>query len=144
MDIQIVTTATQELWDAFQRLVPQLTNNNPPPSLEDLDALVTSEASTLIIARDPAMQGAILGAGCVSVYRVPTGIRSIIEDVIVDASARGKGVGEALTRRLLDIAREKGARVVTLTSNPKREAANRLYIRMGFQRRETNAYLYKF
>ena len=79
-----------------------------------------------------------------TVYRVPTGIRAIIEDVIVDESVRGLGIGEALLRRLLDLARDKGANGVALTSNPKRESANRLYQRIGFSLRETNAYFYKF
>ncbi|MEW6404837.1 MAG: GNAT family N-acetyltransferase, partial [Chloroflexota bacterium] len=79
-----------------------------------------------------------------TVYRVPTGIRSHIEDMIVDTAARGRGIGEALMRRALEIAQEKGAPQVTLSSNPKREAANRLYVRMGFKKRETNAYIYKF
>lgn len=142
MDIQITTAATDELVQAFQRLVPQLTNNNPPPSLDLLAALVGSEASTLLIAR--ADDGSILGAAALTVYLVPTCTRAIIEDVIVDGSARGQGIGEALVRRCLEIAREKGAPAVTLTSNPKREAANRLYQRMGFLRRETNAYVFKF
>ena len=141
MQIEQATTSTEELWDAFQRLVPQLTSNNPPPSRDDLAALVKSESSTLILAR--ADNNSIIGAACVTVYRVPTGIRAIIEDVIVDEYARGQGIGEALVRRCLEIAREKDAHGVTLTSNPKREAANRLYQRMGFKKRETNAYYYK-
>lgn len=143
MDIQIATAVTDELVQAFQRLVPQLTNNNPPPSLDLLTALVQSEASTLLIARAED-DGSILGAAALTVYLVPTGMRAIIEDVIVDGSARGQGIGEALVRRCLEIAREKGAPAVALTSNPKREAANRLYQRMGFLKRETNAYVYKF
>lgn len=142
MRIEQATIVTEELWDAFQRLVPQLTSNNPPPTRDDLVALVESESSALIIAR--ADDNSIIGAACVTVYRVPTGIRAIIEDVIVDESARGQGIGEALTRRCLDVAREKGAGGVSLTSNPKREAANRLYQRMGFKKRETNAYYFKF
>ncbi len=142
MQIEIATQTTEELWDAFQRLIPQLTSNNPPPSRDDLTALVKSESSTLIIAR--ADDHSIIGAACVTVYRVPTGIRAVIEDVIVDASARGQGIGEALVRRCLEHAREKGAPGVSLTSNPKREAANRLYQRMGFTKRETNAYYFKF
>jgi ribosomal protein S18 acetylase RimI-like enzyme len=142
MDIQIATAATDELVQAFQRLVPQLTDNNPPPSLNLLAALVESEASTLLVAR--ADDGSILGAATLTVYLVPTGTRAIIEDVIVDGFARGQGIGEALVRRCLEIARQKGAPAVTLTSNPKREAANRLYQRMGFLKRETNAYVYKF
>jgi ribosomal protein S18 acetylase RimI-like enzyme len=140
MQIEIAAQATEELWDAFQRLVPQLTSNNPPPSRDDLAALVKSEASTLILAR--ADDGLIIGAANVAVYRVPTGIRAIIEDVIVDESARGQGIGEALVRRCLEIAREKGASGVSLTSNPMRLAANQLYLKMGFKKRETNAYIY--
>ncbi len=137
-------TVTDELVESFQRLVPQLTTNNPPPARDDLLALVRSECSTLLMARHPDERGEIVGALCLTVYRVPTGIRAVIEDVIVDEAARGGGIGEALVRRALEFAREKGAGGVTLTSNPKRAAANRLYQRLGFTKRETNAYLYKF
>lgn len=113
MRIEIATQATEELWDAFQRLVPQLTSNNPPPTLDDLAVLVKSESSTLVVSRH---NDAIVGAACVAVYRVPTGIRAIIEDVIVDESARGQGIGEALVRRCLEVVREKGASGVSLIS----------------------------
>ncbi len=142
MQIEIATQTTSELWDAFQRLVPQLTSNHPPPGRDDLARLLNSESSTLLVARSDS--NSIIGAACVSVYRVPTGIRAIIEDVIVDEAARGQGIGEALVRGCLEIAREKGAGGVSLTSNPKREAANRLYQRMGFKNRKTNAYYFKF
>ncbi len=85
----------------------------------------------------------IVGALTLSVYRVPTGIRSIIEDVIVDNAARGLGIGEALMNRAIEIAKGKGATNISLTSNPMREAANRLYLRVGFKKRETNAYQMK-
>jgi ribosomal protein S18 acetylase RimI-like enzyme len=142
MQIEIVTQADEELYDAFQRLIPQLTNNNPPPSLNDLADLVRDASSTLMVARDDS--GKIVGALTLSVYRVPTGIRSIIEDVIVDTSARGQGIGDALMKYAINLASEKGAQNITLTSNPMREAANRLYVRVGFKKRETNAYQYKF
>jgi ribosomal protein S18 acetylase RimI-like enzyme len=142
MQIEIITEATDELHEAFQRLVPQLTTNNPPPSFNDLSALVRDPASTLMVARTEDQR--IIGALTMAVYRVPTGIRAIIEDVIVDNSARGQGVGEALMKHAIEIAREKGAGNISLTSNPMREAANRLYLRMGFTKRETNVYQYKF
>lgn len=141
MQIDIVHKADGELYEAFQRLVPQLTDNNPPPSLNDLAALVRDSLSTLMVARTDS--GEIIGALTLTVYRVPTGIRSIIEDVIVDNSARGQGVGEALMKRAIDVAREKGAKNISLTSNPMREAANRLYVKVGFKKRETNAYQIK-
>jgi ribosomal protein S18 acetylase RimI-like enzyme len=141
MRIDIVTKADDELHDAFQRLVPQLTENNPPPSLDDLAALIQDASSTLMVARDE--NGGVIGALTLAVYRTPTGIRSIIEDVIVDIFARGQGVGEALMLRAIDIAREKGAGNISLTSNPARVAANKLYLRAGFQKRETNVYQMK-
>ena len=98
-------------------------------------------SSTLLVARTE--HGEIIGALTLTVYRVPTGIRSIIEDVIVDNSARGQGIGEALMKRAIEVAREKGAKNISLTSNPMREAANRLYLRIGFKKRETNAYQIK-
>jgi GNAT superfamily N-acetyltransferase len=142
MQIEIITEANAEIYQAFQRLIPQLTNNNPPPSLDELSALVRDSASTLIIAR--AARGEIAGALTLAIYRTPTGVRSIIEDVVVDQSARGQGIGEALLKRAIELAREKGAGNIALTSNPARAAANRLYARVGFKKRETNAYQYKF
>lgn len=141
MRLEIVTKADEELYRAFRRLVPQLTDNNPPPSLDDLTALVRDSASTLIAARNE--NGDIIGALTLAVYRAPTGIRSVIEDVIVDLSTRGEGVGEALMLRGIELAREKGAGNISLTSNPLRVAANKLYLRVGFAKRETNAYQMK-
>ncbi|MBM3181255.1 MAG: GNAT family N-acetyltransferase [Chloroflexi bacterium] len=141
MRIDIVTKADEELYEAFQRLVPQLTDNNPPPSRADLSALVRDAASTLVTARNE--NGQIVGALTLAAYRVPTGIRSVIEDVIVDNSVRGQGIGEALMLRAIELAREKGAGNITLTSNPMRVPANKLYLRVGFTKRDTNAYQIK-
>lgn len=141
MQIDVALQADDELYGAFQRLVPQLTNNNPPPTREDLAALIQDASSTLLVARNDS--GQIVGALNLTVYRVPTGIRSVIEDVIVDISARGQGVGEALLQQAIDLAKEKGARSISLTSNPTRVAANKLYLKTGFEKRETNAYQLK-
>jgi ribosomal protein S18 acetylase RimI-like enzyme len=140
MNIELITEASEELWEALQRLIPQLTSTKHSPARGELLALINSEASSLLIARRADER--IAGIACLIVYRVPTGVRAIIEDVIVDETARGSGIGEALTRRCLEIARDKGAASVTLTSNPSRQAANRLYLRLGFKRRDTNAYIY--
>ncbi|GAB4539480.1 MAG: hypothetical protein Fur002_04690 [Anaerolineales bacterium] len=141
MLIEIAAQADDELYQAFQRLVPQLTQNNPPPSRSHLFDLVDDPASSLLLARRES--GEIIAALTLAVYRVPTGTRAIIEDVIVDESARGQGVGAALLRRAIELAKEKGAGNIALTSNPMRAAANRLYVRLGFQKRETNSYQMK-
>lgn len=143
MYIRKVSEATEELHAALQRLVPQLGFHKIPPTWEELNELITSESSILLVAHHAREEDPILGILCLTIYRVPTGLRSIIEDVIVDKDSRRQGMGEALMRYAIDLAREMGADGVSLTSNPKREAANELYRSMGFELRHTNPYFYK-
>jgi ribosomal protein S18 acetylase RimI-like enzyme len=144
MEIVEVKQVTDEIVAAFARLVPQLSTTAPVPGKSELTQIVESPATVLLIARDPERQGEIVGSLTLALYRIPTGTRAVIEDVVVDTSARGKGIGELLSRAGLEHARQAGARSVDLTSRPSREAANRLYQRIGFERRETNAYRYTF
>lgn len=143
MYIGKVTEATQELCEALQRLVPQLSAHKSPPTLDELEKLIRSESSILLVARELDGSSAIAGILCLVIYRVPTGIRSIIEDVIVDENMRRRGIGEALVQHAIELARQAGAEGVSLTSNPKREAANQLYQSMGFGLRKTNPYFYR-
>ncbi len=143
MVIEKITEVTDELVAAFARLVPQLSASNPPPTRAQLAEMVGSPAITLLIAREPDAQGEIVGSLTLALFRIPTGLRAWIEDVVVDNAQRGKGVGEALTRQALAVALAAGATSVDLTSRPSREAANRLYQRVGFERRDTNVYRYQ-
>jgi ribosomal protein S18 acetylase RimI-like enzyme len=141
--IEKVNRVTDELIDAFRRLMPQLSSSNPAPTAAELAEIVESPAITLLIARDPGASGEIVGSLTLAMFRIPTGMRAWIEDVVVDTAQRGKGIGEALTREALRVAQDTGATTVDLTSRPSREAANRLYQRVGFEKRETNVYRYK-
>lgn len=135
--IEIAAKADQELVDAFAHLIPQLSKSSPPPTMAELAEMIAGDASDVLIAR---LDGRIVGTLTLVTFRIPTGVRAWIEDVVVDDSARGHGVGDLLNRFALDLARVKGAKTVDLTSRPSREAANRLYQRIGFQPRETNVY----
>ena len=137
MEIYEAKEVNDELVEAFQGLVPQLSSSAPAPSRAQLQEIVDSPAVILLMARD---EGKLVGSLSLVVFRIPTGVRAWIEDVVVDQDTRGKGVGEALTRAALERAREMGAKTVDLTSRPSREAANRLYQRVGFQPRQTNMY----
>ena len=143
MQIELASRVTDELLDALTRLIPQLKISSPRLTRDDVAALVSSDSVTLLTARADA-SAPIVGMLTLIVYRVPTGVRARIEDVVVDESARGRGVAVELVRRALDVARAKGADGVALTSNPWREAANKLYQKVGFKKWETNVYFYKF
>ena len=135
--VEMATQASDELVQAMQKLIPQLSSSNAPPSMEELNEMISSGSSVLFIAR---VENQIVGSLTLATFRIPTGIRAWIEDVVVDESARGHGVGEALNLAGLDEAKRRGAITVELTSRPSREAANRLYLRLGFVLRETNVY----
>jgi ribosomal protein S18 acetylase RimI-like enzyme len=142
MQIVEITQITPEVTEAFQRLTPQLSSSAAIPTDEELQDIAASRASILLMARDPEQDGKIVGSLTLVVFRIPTGKRAWIEDVVVDTELRGRGIGEALTRAALERAREEGVKTVDLTSRPSREAANRLYQRVGFVQRVTNLYRY--
>lgn len=142
MEITELTHVTDEVVQAFEHLVPQLSSSAKIPSREEIEDMVQSKSSIVLVARDPDHGGRIIGSLTLAVFRIPTGVRAWIEDVVVDNTYRGRGIGEALTRAALERARQEGARTVDLTSRPTREAANRLYQRVGFKLRQTNLYRY--
>jgi ribosomal protein S18 acetylase RimI-like enzyme len=142
MKVEIATSLTPAIVDAVEKLVPQLSRSNPPPSEVELGEVVASPATDLFIALSD--DGTLVGISTLAVFRIPTGLRAWIEDVVVDESARRSGVAEALTQAMLDRAREQGCITVDLTSRPSREAANNLYQKSGFTLRDTNVYRYDF
>ena len=139
VDVEVLREVTDEVVEAFRRLLPQLSSSAPPLGAQDLSAIVAAPASTLLVAR---IDGTIVGTLTLAMFPIPTGLRAWIEDVVTDESARGQGVGEALTLEAIEIAREGGARTVDLTTRPSREAAGRLYERVGFVRRDSRLYRY--
>ena len=135
--IEVVTGVDDELVAAFERLIPQLSRSSPPPGAEALSTIVSSADTVLFVAR---LGGEIVGSLTLAFYRIPTGLKAWIDDVVVDAAASRRGIGELLSRTAIDEARDRGAKSVDLTSRPDREAANRLYARIGFEPRTTNVY----
>jgi len=138
MNIEKVTEASPELAETIRRLLPQLTEARTPPTLEQLEEVVSNQ--TLLVARDE--DGTVLGTLTFVLYRVSSGVKGRIEDVIVDEAARGRGVGEALVREGMRLANEAGVLMLELTSMPYRQSANRLYRRLGFVRKPTNVYVW--
>lgn len=127
-----------ELVEALGRLLPQL-SSSAPPTADEIGEIIASGGSTIFLAR---LGGRVVGTLTLVTFRIPTGLKAWIEDVVVDESARGHGIGDLLNRAALDHARSLGAKAVSLTSRPSREAANRLYQRIGFKQRDTNVYRY--
>jgi ribosomal protein S18 acetylase RimI-like enzyme len=135
--VEVLHEVTDEVVEAFARLVPQLSKTSVPPDRAALDRIVSSPGATVLIART---DGKIVGTLTLIMFSIPTGLRARIEDVVVDESARGQGIGEELSLAAISIARAAGARNVDLTTRPSRVAAGQLYEKIGFQSRETRVY----
>lgn len=139
--ISEVTAVTDDLVEAFGHLFPQLTVLKPPDH-ESLCATIRHPGTTVFLARDAEQSGRIVGTATMVLCRTPLWLRAWLEDVVVDESVRGKGVGALLCQAVIERARAAGAVTLNLTSEPSREAANRLYCRLGFDQRQTNVYRY--
>jgi ribosomal protein S18 acetylase RimI-like enzyme len=139
MTIDEAHEATEELLVAVHRLLPQLSEARTPPTLDQLAETVAGQ--TVLVARD-GDDGSIVGTATLVMYRVSSGLKARVEDVIVDSSVRGQGVGEALVREAMARANEAKVLMLELTSMPYRESANRLYKRLGFVRKPTNVYVW--
>ncbi|MFG2910253.1 GNAT family N-acetyltransferase [Kitasatospora sp. NPDC048286] len=137
VDVEIVRETNDELVDAFARLLPQLSTAAKPLDHGTVARMVTCNSNTLLVAR---LDGVIVGTLTLVMSPLPSGLRARIEDVVVDAAARGHGVGAALTDEAVRLAKDAGARTVDLTSRASRQAANRLYERAGFQARDSKVY----
>ncbi len=137
MHIEQLTSIDEPTAEAFKRLIPQLVGREDYPSVEDLRQAVSSDNIRLLVAKDG---DEIVGALTVVLYLIPTGKKAIIEDVVVDKEARGKGIASQLMEAAIEVARDGGARKIELTSRPSRIAANNMYLKYGFEVRDTNFY----
>jgi ribosomal protein S18 acetylase RimI-like enzyme len=137
VSVSIADACSDDLLNAVTKLIPQLSASAELPTRDSIETLIVSETTDLFVAR---LGGRIVGILTLVVFRIPTGVRAWIEDVVVDEAARGHGIGERLIRAAMQRAGERGAMTLDLTSRPAREAANRLYHRLGFKLRETNVY----
>jgi ribosomal protein S18 acetylase RimI-like enzyme len=138
--VEQLSEVTDEVVDAFGRLLPQLSRSAQPLDRAAIAAVADSPGSTVLVARGDG--GLITGMLTLVMFRIPTGLRAIIEDVVTDDAARGQGVGTALTNEAIRIAQAAGVRTIDLTSRPSRVAAGRLYEKLGFEMRDTRVYRY--
>jgi ribosomal protein S18 acetylase RimI-like enzyme len=138
VEVSEVKEASLEVVEALGSLIPQLSSSSGLPTMAEISEMAGSDAIRLLIARDRS--GSILGSLTLVLFRIPTGVRAWIEDVVVDSAARGKGVGAMLVKDAIARAKAQGAKTVDLTSRPSREEANRLYVHLGFVQRHTNIY----
>ncbi len=141
LKIEVAKQASPALLRAVTSLLPQLTSSGRSMTAAELNTMITTPAATLLIAKD---EEKIVGMISLAVVQMPTGLRSYLEDLVIDASYRRRGAATILLHAAIDVARNAGARTLDMTSRPSRTGAILLYERLGFRRRDTNAFRYTF
>lgn len=142
--IEQVTKYSAEIAKTIRRLAQQIDDNYKPLSDEDVEEMLTSSSVySLFFAYDISTKE-VLGMVMLLVYRIPYTRKAYLEDLIVDKSFRGRGIGKALLKKAVETAKSKGALYVDLTSRPSRIESNGLYEKFGFKKRETNVYRLNF
>ena len=137
MRVEIVKKSSPWLLEGLNALLPQLSGQARPLSAHTLGQIITSECTTLVTA---VQDHRLMACLTLVLFQIPTGKRARIEDLVVDAAARGRGIGGEMLRYPIALAEQESAKAVDLTANPARGPANRLYQKLGFVRRETNTY----
>jgi ribosomal protein S18 acetylase RimI-like enzyme len=138
--IKILKTATAAACKDVNRLTSQLSKNAHPLNIKDFRAIVGDKRNVVVIAED---KGNIMGMGMLMLLRMPVGLRARVEGVVVDESHRGEGIGTLIMKKIIAVAKEKKIGIIELTSGKQREAANKLYKELGFEKHDTNSYKMK-
>ena len=121
-------------------LVQQLSKRYPNPSAKLLQRIVKNPDYELWVMRDGKH---IIGMGTLIVVSMTIGVSALLEDIVVDERYQGKGLGKAIIKKLITRAQAHKAQHIDFTSNPKRTSAHSLYLKFGFEQRDTNVYRLK-
>ena len=137
MNIIEIKNYADAVRDALNDLLPQLSSSPERLTEDELFEIIHSDKTHLLMAEE---DNRYIGSLTLVVFRIPSGTRARIEDLVVQETARGRGVGRALVQKAIEMTKALGAEAVDLTTHPSREAANQLYKKLGFVRRETHVY----
>lgn len=137
MNVIEIKCYSDAVLDALNDLLPQLSSSPDRLTEQKLLAIIHSDTTRLLMAEE---NGRYVGSLTLVVFKIPSGTRARIEDLVVQETARGGGVGKSLVLKAIEMADALGVEAVDLTAHPSREAANQLYKKLGCEIRETNVY----
>lgn len=132
--------ATPEALKDINALIHQLSERLPDCTMQLLESIVTDTTTELWVVEDGER---IIGMATLVIVTIPEGQRAQIEDVVVDEKYRGQGLGEELSKKLIERAKMRKVPSITLSSRAERVAANKLYQKLGFTNWPTNVYKLK-
>ena len=139
MKISMLKTIESNTVQQVNDLLRLLSPSAPEVEEQRLAQLIKEVDFTLFVAKDDA--GKITGMLTLTCCHTLPGRKYWIEDVIVDDSCRGLGMGRALVRAAVAYVKDNEASpVIYLTSNPSRVSARNLYRSEGFEEYRTGVF----
>ncbi|MDL2238752.1 GNAT family N-acetyltransferase [Bacteroidales bacterium OttesenSCG-928-K03] len=137
MRIKQLTTLSGEILNKINNLLPILSDNVRTLKHEELEEMINDKNTVIFIAEEDED---IVGMLVFIIYKLPSGVKAWIEDVIVKEEQQGRGIGRMLVETAIEYAKKLNIKKIDLTSSPFRIAANILYPKLGFKKRDTNVY----
>ena len=142
MKIERLSRVSDDVVESLGQLMVQLAPDCKPLTGEYLQEIIDLPNIFLFVARQ---EDQIVGTFSLVLYKIPTGLKASLEDVVVDISMRGQRIGEKMIEFALEYANTQlEVSKLDLTSSPYRIAANALYKKLGFELRDTNVYRFEF
>jgi ribosomal protein S18 acetylase RimI-like enzyme len=129
--VEEATAVSEELTVAIDRLVGDLSASPGAPTQDELQAIVHSSATRLLVARN--VDDDVVGSLTLALVRLPTGVRAGLYDLEVAIPERQHGVAEMLIMEAVRLAHDAGAGTVDLMSDVGAYGTEDWYRRLGFK-----------
>lgn len=137
--IRLFSERPREDLESINDLLAQLSDSPRQLNEQKLKELIRQPNFFLLAVR--TANDNIVGMASLVVYETLMGRIGVIEDVVVDQNHSGRDIAECLMIvELIKTARKLNVHCVDLTSHPDRMVANKLYQKLGFQKRDSNFY----
>src|SRR6185312_3803799 len=115
--------------------------DEPLGTRDDLEAITSDKNVLFIVVKDDKKVIGMATGYLITKFGKRTGF---VEDVVVDDGYRGQGLGQKVMEKLLEESKKAGATQMYLTSGHDRVAAQSLYQKLGFKKRDTDVFKLEF
>ncbi|GAA4276724.1 GNAT family N-acetyltransferase [Aquimarina mytili] len=136
IEILYKTDITSTIQDQVSELFKQLSPNKK--QLKLVEILTQENPITIVYCIE---QDKIVGIASMCTYKVISGNKGWVEDVVVDLNFREKGIGRKLVAKLLEVGKEKGLSEILLFTEDERKSAINLYKGLEFKQKNSRIYM---
>ena len=131
--IERITSVDDDVVEAAKRLSSQLNSSNQVTvSREYLETITENPDNYWLMARRES-DARFIGMASLFIMRLPTNVRSFLENIVVDEDSRGQGVGIALSMRAFEIADSQNVNTLRAQAGTQNGVSRSMLQKAGFK-----------